>query len=289
LLIIIYATINSNIKKGGYRLENFVFNWIKNMAEVELSDKKARNLRTWNIVMGFLHLGQAIAMLLLSTDFSLPVIGNFLKFDSSKMALAPQAKTLFDVPIGPVVALFLFMSSAAHFSVSTFGYKWYTSKIKNHINPARWIEYAFSSTLMIVVIAMLVGIYELSTLIAITGANAAMILFGWMMELHNQSTSKINWTSFIFGCIVGIIPWIAIAIYLFAAGEPGMRAPDFVYWIYFSIFVFFNTFAINQALQYSKTGRWTDYTYGEKVYIILSLVAKSLLAWQVFAGTLRPV
>ena len=28
--------------------------------------------------------------------------------------------------------------------------------------------------------------------------------------------------------------------------------------------------------------------YGERAYIILSLVAKSLLAWQVFAGTLRP-
>jgi len=42
-------------------------------------------------------------------------------------------------------------------------------------------------------------------------------------------------------------------------------------------------------LQYKKIGKWKDYLYGEKVYIILSLVAKSALAWQVFAGTLRPV
>jgi len=42
-------------------------------------------------------------------------------------------------------------------------------------------------------------------------------------------------------------------------------------------------------LQYKKVGKWQDYLYGERVYIILSLVAKSLLAWQVFAGTLRPV
>jgi hypothetical protein len=42
-------------------------------------------------------------------------------------------------------------------------------------------------------------------------------------------------------------------------------------------------------LQYKQVGKWKDYLYGEKVYIILSLVAKTLLAWQVFIGTLRPV
>jgi hypothetical protein len=33
-------------------------------------------------------------------------------------------------------------------------------------------------------------------------------------------------------------------------------------------------------------GRWRDYVYGEFAYVTLSLVAKSLLAWQVFAGAL---
>jgi hypothetical protein len=59
--------------------------------------------------------------------------------------------------------------------------------------------------------------------------------------------------------------------------------------IFGSIFVFFNVFAINMILQYKKVGRWRDYLFGERVYIILSLVAKSLLAWQVFFGTLRPM
>ncbi|MGZ4105208.1 MAG: heliorhodopsin HeR, partial [Actinomycetota bacterium] len=71
-----------------------------------------------------------------------------------------------------------------------------------------------------------------------------------------------------------------------ARGEGG--PPAFVYWIFVSIFVFFNIFAVNQLLQYKGAGRWRDYLYGERAYMILSLVAKSLLAWQVFAGTLRP-
>ena len=43
---------------------------------------------------------------------------------------------------------------------------------------------------------------------------------------------------------------------------------------------------MNQALQYKRVGRWHDYRYGERCYLWLSLVAKSLLAWQVFANVL---
>ena len=64
--------------------------------------------------------------------------------------------------------------------------------------------------------------------------------------------------------------------------------PDFVVAIFITIAVFFNLFAINMVLQYKKIGKWRDYLYGEKMYIVLSLIAKSALAWQVFAGTLRP-
>ncbi len=254
-----------------------------------LSDKKAKGLRNWNLAMGFLHLIQGIVMLAIANNFSQPVIGSFLKFNITTMQLSPVPQTLFDLRIGPMVAIFLFLSAAAHFLVSTVFYKWYIANLARHINIARWVEYAFSSSIMIIIIAMLVGVYELSALILIFGLNAMMILFGWMMELHNQTTSKTNWTSFIFGCIAGIIPWIVVALYLFYSGDGANKAPSFVYWIYFSIFIFFNCFAINQVLQYKKVGRWSDYLYGEKVYIILSLVAKSLLAWQVFAGTLRPV
>lgn len=260
-----------------------------NEETIEISTEQASKLKKWNLGMGFLHLVQGIVMLAISSDFSLPVIGSFLKFNTATQSLAPSAETLFDLRISPAVALFLFLSAVAHFSVSTIFYNWYIKNLAKHINPARWIEYAFSSSVMIVIIAMLVGVYELSALLALFGLNAMMILFGWMMELHNQTTERTNWTSFIFGCIAGIIPWIVIAIYLFAAGEEGTRAPTFVYWIYFSIFLFFNCFAINQVLQYKKVGKWRDYLYGETMYIILSLVAKSLLAWQVFAGTLRPV
>jgi hypothetical protein len=85
-----------------------------------------------------------------------------------------------------------------------------------------------------------------------------------------------------------MVPWLVIAFYMWLGAANGSQAPAFVYWIFVSIFAFFSCFAVNMVLQYLRIGPWRDYLYGERVYIILSLVAKSLLAWQVFAGTLRP-
>jgi len=158
------------------------------------------------------------------------------------------------------------------------------------MNPARFFEYALSSSLMIVLIGMLVGVWDLGSLILMFGVNATMNFFGIMMELHNQSRERTDWTAFAFGCVAGIIPWIVIILYLMgAAGTAGAEPPTFVYAIIVSIFVFFNIFAVNMFLQYKKIGPWRNYLFGERMFIILSLVAKTLLAWQIFAGTLAPV
>jgi hypothetical protein len=238
--------------------------------------------------MGFLHLVQSIVMYFLSNDFSLTVTTSYLKSTGAGFPV-PKMEDFFSLRIGPLVALFLLLSAIAHFAVaSPWLYDWYVRNLKKGINYARWYEYALSSSVMIVVIAMLSGIYDFSLLIALFGLNAMMNLLGLMMELHNQTTEKTNWTSFILGCISGALPWVIISLSFYnAVGDQGTNVPAFVYWILVSLFVFFNIFPINMVLQYKKVGKWKDYIYGEKVYIVLSLVAKTLLAWQVFAGTLR--
>ncbi len=240
--------------------------------------------------MGIFHLFQAILMLLLSNNFTLPINTNFLQFNEFSKSLVPVTENIANIRIGPLVASFLFLSALAHITVSLPKiYQWYKKNLSRSINYARWWEYSISSSIMIVVIAMLTGIYDIGELILIFGLNAMMIFCGMIMEIHNQTTKKTNWTSFLFGCFAGIIPWIVIFLHLFGSGEGENKAPKFVYYIFFSIFAFFNVFAINMILQYKKVWKWKNYLFGEKVYILLSLLAKSALAWQVFAGTLRPV
>lgn len=254
-------------------------------------EEKFKKLRIFNAFIGFLHLAQGGLMLWLSNNFSLPLQTSFVKFNPISQQLEPYRETIFELPLGPIVAGFLFLSAIAHFSVSVMPTinAWYNKNLTKGMNIARWIEYSFLSSLMIVVIAMLTGMYDAISLVLMFALNAMMILFGLVMEVYSQTTEKTNWLSYIFGCIAGVFPWIAIALYLVFAGEGDMKAPDFVYWIFFSIFLFFNVFAVNMVLQYKKVGKWKDYLYGEKAYIVLSLVAKSLLAWQVWAGTLRSV
>jgi hypothetical protein len=253
-------------------------------------DGRFRRLRKWNTIAFVLHAVSGTLMLALSTDFALPVTTAFVQYDPATNQLAPTLATAFTLQIGPLVAAFLFLSALAHLMISLPApFRWYVAGLKRGINEARWIEYALSSSLMIVVVSMLVGLTDAAALLLIFFLNMMMILFGWMMELHNQTTERTKWTAYWFGVLAGAVPWVAIAIYLFGAGGEGGEVPSFVYWIYFSIFLFFNVFAVNMILQYKKAGKWREYLYGEKTYIILSFVAKSLLAWQVWAGTLRPI
>ncbi|WP_166518241.1 hypothetical protein [Candidatus Blastococcus massiliensis] len=39
-------------------------------------------------------------------------------------------------------------------------------------------------------------------------------------------------------------------------------------------------------MQYRRLRPWRSYAFGERGYLVLSLVVKSALAWQVFAGSL---
>jgi hypothetical protein len=257
------------------------------------TEETYQGLRRFNLIMGFLHLVQAIIMLVLS--FSLgelktyTVTATVLTFDQVAGALAPSLQSAFELPFGPAVAAFLLISAIAHFSLATFGYKSYVANLKLGMNAVRFYEYALSSSIMIVLIALLTGVSDLGALIALFGVNAAMNFFGIMMERHNQTTRKTDWSAFIYGCIAGIVPWIVIVLYfILSAAWSDAKPPTFVYTIIISLFIFFNIFAVNMYLQYKKVGRWKDYLFGERMYIVLSLVAKTLLAWQVFAGVLAP-
>jgi len=255
----------------------------------EAFELRLKKLRTFNVVVGIILLAEGILMFFLSNKFALPITTEYLGNGLGRAFPIPVHRVVGTVRLGPLVALFLLLSGVALLLMAAPGINnWYKRHLLQGVNPGRWIEYSITASLMIVVIAMLTGIYDLVTLILLFFMNATMILFGWMMELHNQTTEKTNWTAFYFGCIAGAVPWVIIWMYFIsAAADPTSKMPGFVYGVMISLFILFNIFAVNMVLQYKKVGPWKDYLFGEKVYIILSLTAKSLLAWQVFFGTLR--
>jgi len=253
-----------------------------------------QGLRRFNAVMFVLHLGQAIVMLVVGLtvspmkDFRLPWTVTFRTFDETLQRLVSVTEQVADVPVGALVSSFLFLSALAHLLIILPKVNGaYNRGLDQKINYFRWYEYALSSSVMIVLIAMFFGVFDLGSLILIFGLNATMNLLGLLMELHNQTTEKTNWTSFYIGTFAGLIPWIIILMYFLGSGNFD-QIPGFVYAILISYFVLFNLFPINMVLQYKGIGKWKDYLVGERGYIVLSLVAKSLLAWLVFFGTMQP-
>ncbi len=245
-------------------------------------EKKLKNLRIWNLVVGLILGAQAVIVALMTNDFKLPVTSTFL---SGPPGTTPGLQVLFNIPTGWGVFAFLAISSLALLLIaSPWFFPWYKRNLLESRNYGRWIEYFFSSSIMIVLISQICGISDIAALGAIFGINASMILFGALQEKY-EKPGKPNLLSFWFGSFAGIIPWIAILIYTLAPGQAA-EPPTFVYAIVASLFVFFNCFAVNMILQYRQLGPWKDYLFGEKAYIFLSLTAKALLAWQVFAAVL---
>jgi Heliorhodopsin len=280
----------------------------------EINNKVKQNLYKWNLVMGFLHLVQGIFMILISNSdrkfefvWNLPTV-RFLEpivvGRQQRPIIEYASEAAVTVNLSYMIAGFLFLSAIAHFiTIVPIVNKWYNHNLAQKMNLIRWYEYALSSSLMVVVIAALCNIKDFSIIFLLVVANASMNLFGAMMEKHNMALvskdkdAKVDWTSFVYGCIAGIAPWVIMSVYFFTtlgrlgevSGLP-QQVKDVlatVKFIFPALFVFFNLFAINMFLQYKKVGKWKDYLFGEKAYIILSLTAKSFLAWFIWGGTLR--
>jgi hypothetical protein len=248
-------------------------------------DVNTKTIKRYNLIAGIFHLAQGLLVVSMANDFSLPIVARYMAGPPGSSFAEPV--TLLKTPVGLTVAIFLFLSAFFHFLViSPKFFAKYSSGLLANRNYFRWVEYSISSSVMIVLIAQICGISDVAALIAIFGVNASMILFGWLQEKYEEPGNG-GWLPFIFGCIAGIVPWLGLIFYIFAIGGPGdTKAPAFVYGIVISLFLLFNCFAVVQYLQYKKVGKWAQYIRGEKTYITLSLVAKSALAWQIFASTL---
>jgi len=246
-----------------------------------------RQLQTFNRIAGLTHLIQGITLfLILNSETTIPVITRF--FDETPEGLRPVSATLFEFPIALIAPIFLLLSAAAHLLVSSPQYvRRYETNIQNGINPARWWEYAFSSSLMLVVLLMLGGLIELSTVVFVFTLNFIMNLMGLMMEKYNQLTTTTSWLPFNIGVLAGIVPWIMGGLYFWVStNNISDSIPVYAQFGFLLTFIFFNTFAINMFLQYKKIGKWKVYAYGEKAYIVLSLVSKSALGWIIVLGTM---
>mmetsp|Transcript_79148 Transcript_79148/g.255924 ORF Transcript_79148/g.255924 Transcript_79148/m.255924 type:complete len:291 (+) Transcript_79148:110-982(+) len=265
-------------------------------------DMAEKRLWRWNLAMGIMHLVWAVICLIVGLgksragEFRIPELTSYPDWSGGGRrgpVAAQQLRGL--IPFVALTSVFAWMSAAAHFCVLVC-FKQYVKDLRAGLNQIRWLEYAGSSSLMIVLISMLFGIWDSHLLFQIGACNACMNFFGYAFEVQNRPGNKIDWSNFIFGCFAGACPWASVLSYVFSTNGDGV--PGFVWGILAAYLIMFNTFPINMWLQYAQVGAWyrdeaggfpgAGYYFGEKVYQVLSLVAKTLLLWLVVGGCGQP-
>jgi hypothetical protein len=168
--------------------------------------------------MGIAHFVQAAAILYLSQtvelikDFKFPLVTHFLKWDVNLGYPMLDTQSRFDLPLAAAASSFSFLSALFH-GIVILNFDTYTANLRKGINKYRWFEYALSSSVMIALISMLFGVYDIMNLIGIMAINASMNLFGLLFEVMNSNlreagNDKVDWSAFIYGSFAGIMPWV---------------------------------------------------------------------------------
>lgn len=85
--------------------------------------------------------------------------------------------------------------------------------------------------------------------------------FGDMHEVMNagKKPKDVTWTSFYYGCMTGILPWIIMAIELRIHG--GNDMPWFIWLAVIEYFILFFSFPINMYVQYMQWGARNNELY----------------------------
>ena len=108
----------------------------------EINTQKIRN---YNLIAGFFHLIQMVAVLVLSNDFTLPIVARYMAGPPGSVFAEPV--TLLEAPIGITVAIFLGLSALFHFLVASpqfFGR--YSAGLAAHPTYFRCVASSLSSS-----------------------------------------------------------------------------------------------------------------------------------------------
>ena len=221
----------------------------------------------WNLCCALAHTVQAVIALIISLAstrnryFTLPLQTSYLTWLSTNGTVVggvTAVETIARLHFSAAATSFEFVSALAHIGI-LIAFPHYIAQLRRGINRFRWLEYAISSSIMMALIAMLVGVYDIWLLVLIVTANAGMIANGDLLEVVNEKQSgAVNWLPFYYGSFLGLVPWVLVFTYVGAAGT----VPVFVWAILASYMAFFCTFPINMYLQYKQVWWFSDKRWG---------------------------
>lgn len=233
----------------------------------------ASRFRSAHVGLALAHLAQAVLVLVIAGDIVIPI--------THQVGTAGTTPWL-DMSVGVLLAAYFVAAALNHGLSATLLSRFYSAELRNGRNRIRWAEYSVSASLLILLVALVTGVTGVTWLVVIAAATLVMIVCGWMQEALNppgrRTTTMVPFWS---GVVAAAVPWSIVAGHMIdASGDQ-----KFGLSVFLSLFILWASFGVNQWLQFRQVGPWADYLHGEQTYLVLSLVAKSALAWQIVTGS----
>lgn len=242
-----------------------------------LSEKKEREgggmtkLLKFSIAAGVLHLLMCTVLVILG------VTNVWNKTGESPIVPVAHLHTVWALLVG-----FTAVTAVFHLFVYPWYYRNFTADLGQGKNPWRFLEYGLTASAMFVVIAILCGVQDPFWLVGLALACAFVMFLGWVVEMSTTTTRSRVWTLVAWALLLGSFSSI---VYRFASViREGNQPPGFVYAVVASMFIMFCSFGAVQSVWVYKDRKGSE-RY-ERVYLILSLIAKTLLVVLTSSGVI---
>jgi len=139
------------------------------------------------------------------------------------------------------------------------------------VNPFRWVDYAISSPMMVVVIAVITGVIDVWTLWGMAAMQSFLMVVSGYIEGDNNRLPMAVLMALYYTITVWGPVFHAIA---------QQNVPLFVVWIIATLFLLFASFGIVYIVAIYTTNKRKI----EVAYAVLSVAAKLSLQWLVYGG-----
>lgn len=269
----------------------------KTAKKIEVTHKNngvtALSLFAWNKWVALLYVVQAIALLVAAKAYSLPVTMTYLTKDtfaspSHEDVFAPAIRHLFDLNILYTLVVLLLLAAIVHGLYATLYRKRYEKELAEGVNRMRWAGYGVILSGVTVVAALIVGLRDATTLVALISLVLIANLAGLAVEVYSQRKNRRRLAYAIAGA-ADAMPWVIIGGSLATAVVVGTsELPIHVYGVVVAAIVSLILFAIAFTKRFRGTGKWENYLHAERAYSMVLFVLLTVITWIIFAGVLQP-
>lgn len=243
------------------------------------------DLFVWNKWLAIIYAIQGIALIVVSGAKSLPVYSTFLtKSTLPDNGMVHATQRLFDANIVALVVSMLFVAAIAHALLAGLYRARYEAEIAEGTTRLHWLIFGASSVFLMVIISLLTGISDFAALVMLATLIIGQSIFGYLAAGQKTAIRQ----SYLMAAGVSLIAWLVVLFTAVSAAIYGTHVATFMYGVYTTAVVGFAAQAATTYAVLKKKGKWVDAYYAERGYALVALITVSAVAWQVFAGALRP-